>query len=108
MCLPPLTWQTYDIDFAAPKFDAHGKKIQNARITVRLYGVPVHNDVEILAKTGAGKPEGPDPLPIKIQDHSNPVRIRNIWVVDYGNNPPPRCHALSSLLFLILLKGAYL
>ncbi len=90
MCLPPLTWQTYDIDFAAPKFDAHGKKIQNARITVRLNGVPVHNDIEILAKTGAGKPEGPDPLPIKIQDHSNPVRFRNIWVVDYGNNPPPR------------------
>ncbi len=90
MCLPPLTWQTYDIDFAAPKFDANGEKIQNARITVRLNGVPVHNDVEITSKTGAGKPEGPEPLPIRIQDHRNPVRFRNMWIVDYGDHAPPK------------------
>jgi len=90
MSLPPLTWQTYDIDFAAPKFDSEGNKVQNARITVRHNGVTIHNDVEIERKTGAGKPEGPQPLPIKLQDHRNPVRFRNIWIVDHGDNPPPK------------------
>ncbi len=90
MALPPLTWQTYDIDFAAPKFDANGEKIQNAKITVRHNGVVIHNDVDITAKTGGGSQEGPNLLPIKLQNHRNPIRFRNIWIVDHGNNPPPK------------------
>jgi hypothetical protein len=84
MCFPPLTWQTYDIDFTAAKFDSNGKKIGDARITVRHNGVIIHDDVEITAKTGGGAAEGPDPRPIKFQDHGNPVHFRNIWIVD-GN-----------------------
>ena len=81
MCLPPLSWQTYDIHFRSPRFDASGNKICNARLTVVHNGVVVHNDVEIERKTGAGKPEAPEPLPIKLQDHGNPVHFRNIWII---------------------------
>lgn len=97
MSLPPLTWQTYDIDFTAAKFDDKAEKTQNARLTVRHNGVVIHNDVEIERKTGAGKPEGPNPLPIKLQDHRNPVRFRNIWIIDHGNCPPPKCECSVSV-----------
>jgi hypothetical protein len=81
MCLPPLTWQTYDIDFTAPKWDGN-KKTANARITVKLNGVTIHDNQEIKTKTGAGKPEGPQPGPIQLQNHGNPVFFRNVWIVE--------------------------
>lgn len=81
MCLPPMQWQTYDLDFTAARFDASGKKTQNARITVWHNGVPVQNDYSIIAKTGQGIVEGPEPLPTKFQDHNNPVVYRNIWLL---------------------------
>lgn len=81
MCFPPLVWQTYDIYFTAPRFDDAGKKVRNARFTVLLNGIPVQSNVELANKTGAGKPEGPTPGKIKFQDHGNPVRFRNIWIV---------------------------
>ena len=82
MCLPPLRWQTYDITFRSPRFDAEGKKIRNARLTVLHNGVAVHDDFEVERKTGAGQPEADVLRPIKLQDHSNPVRFRNIWLID--------------------------
>lgn len=81
MCFPPLTWQTYDIDFTAAKFEG-GKKVKNAVITVKLNGVTVHDKREITAKTGAGKPEGAEPGPIQLQGHGNPVFYQNIWIVE--------------------------
>jgi hypothetical protein len=85
MCLPPLEWQTYDIDFRAARFDG-ATKTRDARITVWHNGVPVHADVAIPNKTGAGKPEGPEPLPILLQDHGNPVVFRNLWLIETGND----------------------
>jgi 3-keto-disaccharide hydrolase len=83
MCLPPLSWQTYDIDYTAAKYDSEGKKLNNARITVRHNGVLVHENVELpKATTAAPVPEGPAPGPIYLQDHGNPVRFRNIWIVE--------------------------
>lgn len=82
LCLPPLTWQTYDIDFTAARFDPDGKKLANARMTVRLNGVVVHDDVEVPKSTVASPlPEGRDPGPVYLQDHGNPVRYRNVWVL---------------------------
>ncbi|WP_166824372.1 3-keto-disaccharide hydrolase [Thalassoroseus pseudoceratinae] len=91
MCLPPLTWQTYDILYIAPRFDAEGKKIKNAVISVHHNGVPVQDQFEIERGTGAGQKvgEGPNPLPIKLQNHRDPVRYRNIWMIPHRNAEPP-------------------
>lgn len=83
MSFPPLRWQTYDINFNAPKFDADGQRICKARITVRQNGVLIHNHLELDNKTGGGSVEGPNPLPILFQNHNNPVNFRNVWLVDH-------------------------
>ena len=80
MSRKPGKWQVYDITFRAARFDASGKKTVNARITIVWNGETVHDDVELSAKTGAGKPEGAAPGPIMLQDHGAPVRFRNIWI----------------------------
>jgi len=83
MCLPPLSWQTYDVDFTAARFDKTGKKIANARMSVRHNGVMVHDNVELPKGTrGNPVPEGPDPGPIYVQNHGNPLLFRNIWLVE--------------------------
>lgn len=82
MCFPPLSWQTFDIDFTPAAYDASGNKTTNARMTVTHNGVVVHKDVE-LPKTTTAAPvkESPDNGPIYLQNHGNPVVYRNIWLV---------------------------
>jgi len=85
MCLPPLTWQTYDVDFTAAKFDAAGTRTAWPRITVKLNGIVIHDDVE-LAKdftTSAplSKPLTSPEGPVFLQEHGNPVAFRNIWII---------------------------
>ena len=83
MCFPPLAWQTYDIDFTAAKFDGAGKKTDHARMTVKHNGVLVQENVALAKATRAAPvAEGPEPGPIYLQDHGNPVRFRNIWLVE--------------------------
>ena len=84
MCFAPLVWQTYDVHFTAPRWSSDGSKFRNARITSWINGVKVQDDVELPNKTGAGKTEEPVLLPIKFQNHGDPVRFRNVWVVDRG------------------------
>ncbi|HEX7448939.1 MAG TPA: family 16 glycoside hydrolase [Pirellulales bacterium] len=82
LCLPPLTWQTYDVDFTAARWDAEGKKSADARLTVRLNGALIHQDAAVAGSTTAAPlNESPDPGPIHLQDHGSPVRYRNIWLV---------------------------
>jgi len=83
MCLPPLSWQTYDVDFEAARFDKNGKLVKNARMTVRLNGVVVQKDVELKKTTTAARVKGLQGKgPIYIQHHGNPVFYRNIWIVE--------------------------
>jgi len=82
MCYPPLTWQTYDIDFTAARYDEKGKKTKNARVTIKHNGVPIYEDLEIKHGTPGYHPEGSEPDSLFLQDHGNPVVFRNIWVVE--------------------------
>jgi hypothetical protein len=83
MCFPPLSWQTYDIDYIAARYDADGKKTANAKITVKHNGVLVHENAEVDgATTAAGQKEGPGAGPIQLQNHGTPVVYRNIWIVE--------------------------
>lgn len=83
MCLPPLAWQTFDIEFTAARFDGK-KKVTDARMTVHQNGVRIHDNVAVPSGTGGG-PRGPRPEvpsgPIYVQSHGNPNLYRNIWVV---------------------------
>jgi hypothetical protein len=88
VCKAPGQWQSYDIIFRSARWDGE-KKIEDARITVIHNGTVVHNNVSITSKTGAGKPEGPDPLPIRLQDHTGKVKYRNIWIVENKEKPLP-------------------
>ena len=83
MCAPPTQWQTYDITFRAARFDADGKKTEDARLTVVHNGVEIHHDVPVPGPTTAApsrdeKGRGG----IYLQDHGNPVQYRNIWLVE--------------------------
>ena len=76
---PAGEWQTYDIVFRAARFE-EGKRTEQARITVLHNGELIHDDYALKNKTGAGKKEGSDPGPIKLQGHQNEVKFRNVWI----------------------------
>lgn len=82
-CRPPGRWQTYDIVFRAPRFEGD-RLVRPAYVTVFHNGVLVHDHVALLGPTRhrAVPKYVPHPPkgPIKLQDHGNPVRYRNIWV----------------------------
>ncbi len=79
-CFPPLTWQTYDIDFTAARYE-NGSKVKNARVTIRQNGISIHDDLELTHGTPGKNPEADSPDVIYLQGHGNPVVYRNIWIV---------------------------
>jgi hypothetical protein len=81
MCLPPLVWQTYDIEFTPAEFGADGKKAKPARATIYHNGVKIHDNIEFKGPTGGGQPETKEPGPFQFQDHGDPVVYRNVWAV---------------------------
>ena len=81
---PPGEWQTYDIVFRAPRFEGDGKLLRPAHVTVFHNGVLVQDNTEIMGPT-THRSRPPyeahgSKLPIQLQDHSHPVRFRNIWI----------------------------
>ena len=80
----PGEWQTYDIVFTAPRFKSDGTLESPARVTVIHNGVLVQNNTEIKGPTVyVGQPnyvQHAPKLPLRLQDHSDKVRYRNIWV----------------------------
>jgi Domain of Unknown Function (DUF1080) len=81
-CKAPTVWQSYDIEFHAPKCE-NGKKVEPARMTVFHNGVKIHDDVKIpVDNTRAGLGGDPcQPGPIMLQDHGNPVQFRSVWLL---------------------------
>lgn len=81
-CLPPLQWQTYDIDFTNARREGD-KVVAPAKITARLNGIVIHDDAKIAGPTGGSRnePEG-TPGPLLLQGHGNPLQFRNIWIVE--------------------------
>ena len=80
----PGEWQTYDIIWQGPRFDAAGKLTRPAYITVLQNGVLVQNHFKLRGQTfWDQKPHyspHPPKLPLSLQFHANPVRFRNIWI----------------------------
>ena len=79
--LAPEVWQTLDIEFTAPRFDASGRKTANARASVRLNGVNLYHEQELNPPKGAAGRLGEAATgPLMLQEHGQPVQFRNIWV----------------------------
>ncbi len=81
MCFPPLSWQTYDVEYTMARFNDAGEKVAPALLTVRHNGVLIH-DRYVLPETPAESPTTDERAlgPIYLQDHGDPVRYRNIRV----------------------------
>jgi hypothetical protein len=87
-CKPPGQWQTLDIVFIAPKFDAAGKKTANARfVSIALNGKKVQENLEVPEPTGAELEGGEKPTgPLMIQGNEGVVAFRNIRITAATGN----------------------
>ncbi|MDA7951811.1 MAG: DUF1080 domain-containing protein [Pirellulaceae bacterium] len=79
---PPLSWQTFDIDFKGARYDKSGKKIENAKVTIKQNGTLIHEDLELTETSEEGEKEGPTKGPLVLQKCDDPILYRNIWVVE--------------------------
>jgi hypothetical protein len=88
---PPGEWQVADIVFRRPVYK-DGKPVDPGYVTVFVNGVLVQDHTVLEGPTGHKTRTKPGPFPdkgpLKLQDHGNPVRFRNIW---YRDLPPRAC-----------------
>lgn len=91
---PPGTWQSYDIIWESPRWDADKKLVKKANVTVIHNGVVLHHKREYTGTTphqNNGTYDRPHPpeMFIELQDHNNPMRFRNIWLRKLGEYDKP-------------------
>ncbi|MDB5102947.1 MAG: hypothetical protein JWP91_636 [Fibrobacteres bacterium] len=79
-CLPPLTWQTYDIQWTPPVIAAGGARTQEGKMTAWLNGIKIQDGQAIAGLAALS--------PITLQQHNNPVVFRNVWIAE-GNDHYP-------------------
>jgi hypothetical protein len=96
---PPGHWQTFDVAFRRPRFDAAGNLREPARVTLFHNGTLVQNNEEPIGPTSwlkslPYKNEG-ERGPISLQDHDHPVRYRNIWLRELPERPAPSAQDLA-------------
>jgi len=91
VCRKPGEWQSYDIIFNAPLFDAHGQLKKPGYVTVLQNGVVIQNHTELLGATYYEQPPKyeaqPPKLPLHLQFHHNAVKFRNIWIREIQEPP---------------------
>ncbi len=84
---PPGEWQSFDVVFRAPRFDARGKKLQNAQFVKVIHnGQVIHENVEVTGPTRAAAFENREQAtgPLMLQGDHGPVAFRNLWVIHAG------------------------
>jgi hypothetical protein len=86
VCRKPGEWQSYDIIFHRPIFDDNDVK-KKATFTVFQNGVLIHDNVELQGGTAwmgatmiSKYAPHADKMPLRLQDHNNPIRFRNVWI----------------------------
>ncbi|MCP5536100.1 MAG: DUF1080 domain-containing protein [Akkermansiaceae bacterium] len=91
-CRKPGEWQTYDITFHRPVFNEKGEVTRRARFHVVHNGIVIHDNVELWGGTSWRGPHSiseyikhGDKGHLQMQDHGNPVRFRNIWIVEIAD-----------------------
>jgi hypothetical protein len=97
-CRKPGQWQSYDIVFEAPRFNAAGKLLRPGFVTILQNGVLVQNHTQILGASSWDRPPKytahAAKLPVALQFHGNPIRFRNIWIRELPPaDAPPPCKA---------------
>lgn len=103
-CRAPGVFNTYDIIFHAPRFNADGSLKSPATVTVLFNGVLVQDNWKFDGPTGwrrratYKRAKGDSGLvrasrmPIAFQDHGNPVRYRNVWIREIAHPDDNRTH----------------
>ena len=91
-CRKPGEWQSYDIVFRAPRFDGE-KLVAPAAVTVFQNGIVVQNARAFIGSTGhravgTYSPHAPK-APLRLQDHGNPIRFRNVWIRPFEDQEQP-------------------
>lgn len=88
VCKKPGEWQTFDIVFESPRFDENKKLVKPGYVTVIHNGVVVQNHFELQGGTYFDRPASyaphPPKQPIRLQNHGNPVKYRNIWLREFA------------------------
>jgi len=89
----PGQWQSYDVIWEGPRWDADGKLLKKAYVTVLHNGVVVHHRRELHGfvnhRTVGDYKKVQEKGPIELYEHGDPVRFRNIWIRPLGEYDKP-------------------